>query len=185
MSTLSQFVGSGSTTMPFEQEFFTSGTFTPSAKLLAAGGRVEVLLVGGGGGYYFDGTSSHFGGGGGEVKNKIAIVSGAINVLIGAPGVSGNATNGGNSDFGALITASGGYSGNAAGLLRSKGGPGGGSGGYSVGTSTSEPGQGTNGFSGGGSTASFAAGGNSSGLGSGAGRVLPAQPGYCRVRWYE
>jgi len=47
MSSTSQFFGGKS--LKF-QEFLSSGTFTPSAALLAAGGNVTVLLVGGGSG---------------------------------------------------------------------------------------------------------------------------------------
>jgi hypothetical protein len=49
MSNLSQFMVSGGGKLRF-QEFTSSGTFTPSAALLAKGGYVWVEMAGGGGG---------------------------------------------------------------------------------------------------------------------------------------
>ena len=49
MSVLTDFFPTGGGKLRF-QEFLTSGTFTPSAKLLADGGWVFVQMAGGGGG---------------------------------------------------------------------------------------------------------------------------------------
>ena len=49
MSVLSQFLNSGGGKLRY-QEFLTSGTFTPPADLVAAGGQCWAMLVGGGGG---------------------------------------------------------------------------------------------------------------------------------------
>jgi hypothetical protein len=62
MSVLSQFTGSVKLRY---QEFLSTGTFTPSAKLLANGGQVEVFMVGGGAGGGSSNAGSFTGGGGG------------------------------------------------------------------------------------------------------------------------
>jgi hypothetical protein len=110
------------------EEFLTSGTFTPSAALLAKGGWVWVTLVGAGGG----GSSGDIstpgnnangggGGGGGEVLLRQRVkLSGAETITLGAGGAGGAArtgstaltglagANGGNSTFGSLLLAYGG-----------------------------------------------------------------------------
>jgi len=89
-----------------QQEFKTSGTFTPSPELLAAGGLVTVRCVGGGGGgrgYSINGT----GGDSGMDVTRVVRVTGPITVTIGAGG--GQA--GGATSFGALLSASGGKAG--------------------------------------------------------------------------
>lgn len=98
------------------QEFTTSGTFTPSAALLAAGGQVMIDLRAGGGGYGFN----YYGSGGGNGGNSKHIapytVTGPTAITIGAGGTSssgGNGAAGGSSSFGSLtvIGAGGGQSG--------------------------------------------------------------------------
>lgn len=96
-----------STSGNFKWQLFTSsGTFIPSAELLAKGGNVLVLLVAGGGG----GANASLypygaGGGGGEVKYQPFTVTGNTSVIIGAGGSIAN--NGGNSSFGSLICTGG------------------------------------------------------------------------------
>ena len=71
-----------------QQTFLSSGTFTPSAAHLAAGGWVNLFMVGGGGGGSNGGYA--FGGGGGSVvSNVIVQVAGACTVTIGAGGAGG------------------------------------------------------------------------------------------------
>lgn len=109
------------------QEFLSSGTFTPSATLLANGGQVQVFLVGGGGGgggRAYDRYGG--GGGGGGVKTKILTVSGPTSVTIGAGGAAGQCyaavsgpnsrgANGGTSYFGSFsVEGGGGGGGNVA-----------------------------------------------------------------------
>lgn len=103
------------------QEFNSSGTFTPSAALLAAGGVVQVFLVAGGGGSGGSNGSNPGGaGGGGEVKQCFITLSGAVSVVVGAGGAGGlssyqayqyrpNGGAGGASSFGSLSAAGGGY----------------------------------------------------------------------------
>ncbi|MCX8008273.1 MAG: loricrin-like protein [Patescibacteria group bacterium] len=98
-----------------QQIFTSSGTFTPSARLLALGGWVEVLCVGGGGGGYTDGGNVKTGGGGGAVVRRIVQVTGPVTVTIGAGGTGGtNPTSGGTTSFGSLVSAPGGSAGNNA-----------------------------------------------------------------------
>lgn len=95
-----------------QQVFTSSGTFTPSARLLALGGWVEVLCVGGGGGGYISGNL-RYGGGGGNVARSIVQVTGPVTVTVGAGGTGGsNPTFGGNSSFGSLVVAQGGHAAN-------------------------------------------------------------------------
>ena len=99
MSLLSDFAGGGA---KFRyQEFTASGTFTPSAKLLANGGQVMLDLRGGGGG----GAVSDVGKGGNSKHVAPYTVSGATTVTIGAGGAA-NAT-GGSSVFGTLTVTGG------------------------------------------------------------------------------
>jgi hypothetical protein len=102
--------------IPKQQIFTSSGTFTPSARLLALGGWVEVICVGGGGGGYYPGSGTFMsGGGGGAVVRKIVQVTGNVTVTIGAGGTGGsNPTQGGTTSFGSLVTAIGGYPGGAS-----------------------------------------------------------------------
>ena len=107
MSTLLQF----STGISKRQQIFTSsGTFTPSASLLALGGWVEVLCVGGGGGGYYPGSGTVMtGGGGGAVVRRVVQVTGNVTVTIGAGGTGGSSpTAGGTTSFGSLVSAAGG-----------------------------------------------------------------------------
>jgi len=91
-----------------QQEFKVSGTFTPSAALLAAGGSVTVRCIGGGGG---GGGSSSISGGGssGMDITRVVVVTAPVTVTIGAGG--NPYQDGGNTKFGTLLTALGGKSG--------------------------------------------------------------------------
>lgn len=71
-----------------QQTFLSSGTFTPSAAHLAAGGSVNLFMVGGGGGGAY-GANRTGGGGGSVVSNVIVQVAGACTVAIGAGGAGG------------------------------------------------------------------------------------------------
>ena len=90
MSNLSQFLGGK---VKRSQTFTTSGTFTPSATLLASGGWVEVTAVGGGGGGAVGiiSTNGTFagGGGGGAVVTQTLQLTGATGVQVGAGGSVG------------------------------------------------------------------------------------------------
>lgn len=80
-----------------QQTFLSSGTFTPSAAHLAAGGWVKLFMVGGGGG----GSNGYrcAGGGGGSVVSKVLVqVSGACTVTIGAGGAGGTQLTNSNSN---------------------------------------------------------------------------------------
>lgn len=93
-------------------ELKSSGTITfPKEQ------KIDVFCVGGGGA---GGSSSNMnytkgmggGGGGYTATAKNQSVSGQVEVVIGAGGTAGSTpTNGGNTTFGSLLTASGGYSG--------------------------------------------------------------------------
>jgi len=89
-----------------QQVFKTSGTFTPSQKLLDAGGVVTVRCVGGGGGGGGSGSNKYGGGSSGMDVTRIVIVTGTVTVTIGAGGYAGS--KGGGTSFGTLLTASGG-----------------------------------------------------------------------------
>lgn len=99
-----------------QQEFLSSGTFTPSAELLAKGGWVWVYLVGGGGasGQTYATSSvgpntlgAQGGSGGSQMWFRVK-VTGATTVTVGAGGVS---SPGGDSSFGTLAKVSGGMAG--------------------------------------------------------------------------
>jgi hypothetical protein len=100
------------------QDFTASGTFTPSADLLAKGGVCLVILIGGGGGGSWRNSSNGgaFGGSAGTLRMEEVQVTEAITVTLGAGGL-GATTNlsqglvGGDSTFGALLTAAGGSGG--------------------------------------------------------------------------
>ena len=131
MSNIGQFlssIGGGSGGKLRYQEFTSSGTFTPSATLLANGGQCNLLLVGGGGGggggVSYAGFSGAGGcGGGGGVIIRPITVSAGVSVIIGAggagvAGINGSTTgntgnNGGFSSFGTYV-AGGGQGGIAA-----------------------------------------------------------------------
>ncbi|MCX8008299.1 MAG: hypothetical protein N3A54_01200 [Patescibacteria group bacterium] len=96
-----------------QQIFTSSGTFTPSARLLELGGWVEVICVGGGGGGFDDGSGPRHGGGAGSFVRAIVQVTGAVTVTIGAGGTGGSSpTFGGNTTFGSLVTGAGGHAAN-------------------------------------------------------------------------
>ncbi len=100
MSTYSQFFGGGKLRY---QEFTASGTFTPSATLLANGGQVFLDLRGGGGGGQYVNTGGvqvpMQGGSSKHLTNYT--VTGATTVTIGAGGAYPGGT-GGSSSFGTL-----------------------------------------------------------------------------------
>lgn len=202
-------VGGGGGKTLKQQEFKTSGTFTPSAGLIAQGGNCEVFLVGGGsggGGSTVTGTS--YGGGGGEVKRRVLSgVTTAKTVTIGSGGsgtYNGSGGAGGNSSFGSLLTCAG-----APGAGPRGGGVGSGSGGtggkFSSGpvvVAATTGGAGTDGFAGGGAGAgdtgsgAQVAGGASGGggtygnaaaanSGAGGGTGGSGGSGYCLVTWWE
>lgn len=123
MSNLSQFIGGGKLCT---QEFLASGTFTPSTRLLALGGKVLIEAVGGGasGGVEWSTVTSSAdsgtpGGDAGQYIETIVTVTGPVTVTIGAGGVrasvSYNASAAGNpgsdTTFGSLVTAKGGICG--------------------------------------------------------------------------
>jgi len=92
-----------------QQVFKTSGTFTPSQKLLDAGGVVTVRCVGGGGGGHYYYYSNVRGGSSGMDVTRMVRVAGPVTVTIGAGGHIGS--NGGTTSFGVLLSANGGKSG--------------------------------------------------------------------------
>lgn len=124
MSNLSQFLSSGGGKLRY-QVFTSSGTFTPSAALLANGGQCYVEAIGGGGSGGVQTTSSAApasacGGDAGAYICGLVTVSGAVTVTIGAGGTAvsrsgftdnANGNAGGNTTFGALLTAPGGAGG--------------------------------------------------------------------------
>ena len=72
-----------------QQRFLSSGTFTPSAAHLAAGGWINLFMVGGGGGGSNGYVTSVGGGGGSVISNFIVQLSGTCTVTIGAGGAGG------------------------------------------------------------------------------------------------
>lgn len=120
MSNLSEFIGGGKLCT---QEFLSSGTFTPSTRLLALGGVVLVEAIGGGasGAARWNNSSitveqGASGGDAGQYVEGLVTVTAAVAVTIGAGGVRASAAFGENKDglsggatsFGALLAASGG-----------------------------------------------------------------------------
>lgn len=116
MSNLSEFIGGGGGGKLRFQEFTSSGTFTPSAALLAKGGRVYYELIGGGSsGAIGHSNAAAIGGDAGTYKTGVITLTGAETVTIGAGGaaVSATSTNtagnaGSQSSIGSLATAAGG-----------------------------------------------------------------------------
>jgi len=103
MSNLSSFLGGK---VKKSQVFKATGTFTPSAALLASGGWVDAFMVGAGGGGVNDGPNAFYsgGGGGGVCTSTIQLsTTQTINVTIGAGGSSstssGTLNNGGYSSI--------------------------------------------------------------------------------------
>lgn len=88
MSNLSQFLSSGGGKLRY-QEFTSSGTFTPSAALLANGGECYYELIGGGssGAVSFN-TGHASGGNAGAYKTGVITLTGAVAVTIGAGGAA-------------------------------------------------------------------------------------------------
>ena len=76
-----------SSATPRSQTFLSSGTFTPSAALIIAGGWVKITAVGGGGGA--SGGGSCGGGGGSVVVDYRQVTSTPITITIGAGGPGG------------------------------------------------------------------------------------------------
>lgn len=96
-------IGNGCTIK--QQTFNASGTFWPSAALLARGGWIEVLAVGGGGG---GGGQAGEQGLGGEIVNRMVQISGGVGVTVGDGSTYGWPSAGTSSKFGAYLTAFGG-----------------------------------------------------------------------------
>jgi hypothetical protein len=104
------------------QTFSSSGTYTPTAGTKSV--VVEVQGGGGGGGAcYATGAGQYSigspGAGGGYAKSRLTAGFAGVTVTVGAGGTGGtagtdNATSGGTSSFGALLSATGGAAGSAA-----------------------------------------------------------------------
>lgn len=88
------------------QEFLSTTTFTPSAKLIANGGQCMALVVGGGAGSA-DSAGNRLAGGGGSVRCVPLTITTAQTVTVGAGGTAGGGA-GGASSIGALVSAPGG-----------------------------------------------------------------------------
>jgi len=178
--------------IPKYQDFTSSGTFTPSAALIAAGGRVAYLAVGGG--QRGESNQNARGGAGGQVKWGFATLTGTTGcaVTIGAGGTSdgsngGNTTIAFNSAGGTAITSYGGVGGPrsedgtnfGANMYRGQGGVGGGasSGAFGFGAGGAAQENGTY----------FAAGTSSPGAntGSGSKEGNNAAAGFVRITWFE
>lgn len=202
---------------PKFQEFTASGTFTPSAALMAAGGVILVHLwgAGGGGGKGHNngsyGGTGGAGGGSGEYKRKWITLANnnVITITLGTGGSGSSATDGGNSTFGALITATGGKVGGlgvaVGGSSNNANQPPAGVGSYpgtSYGSITGDQGDGGNGGSavgvgyggnggiGGGNNAGgnggiASGGGGGGGYSSGITNGGNGGAGFCRVEWWE
>lgn len=119
MSNLSQFspFAGGGGKLRY-QEFTGSGTFTPSATLVANGGAVSLLLIGGGqGGGSGSPSIGGYGGNGGQVLYTMATAVSATTVTIGAGGSAGTnsfsgttiGNSGGNTSFGSIVAQGGQY----------------------------------------------------------------------------
>ena len=172
MSNLSDFIGGGGGGELRFQDFTASGTFTPSAALLAKGGQVYYELIGGGSsGAVGYSNAAAIGGDAGVYKTGVITLTGAESVTIGAGGaaVSATATQtagnaGSQSSIGALATAAGGAAPPAP-TLASNGGGGRGAGGIGYFTTDTaytldaRGGVGVNGLAGGGGGAITASNG--------------------------
>ena len=148
--------------------FTSSGTFTVST---AGTAPLEYLIVagGGGGGYVANGFGGGGGGGGGVLAGFLNPVVGSFTVTVGAGGSAGAtpstpATNGGNSQFGALVALGGGRGGNYDSVLGLSGGSGGGSPAPSLVGGFGAFGQGSSGGYGSPGSGAYAAGGGGGAL---------------------
>lgn len=189
MSNISQFIGGGGKLR--YQEFLASGTFTPSAALLANGGQVHVEMAGGGGG----GGSGDSGGGvtasggGSSYWQGVVTVTAPVSVVVGAGGLkptgnTGTGTQGGTTTFGSA-SVDGGYGGGP--YASSCGGAGSGMG-LPGGVSTWSVGTAAGGGFGGGGNGRPDGAPNSGGGGSGSFHYVTAGnggSGFVRVYWYE
>ena len=199
MANLSQFMAGGKLRY---QLFTSSGTFTPSAKLLANGGQVFLEMAGGGGAgaaEYTWGSIYNVGGGGGSSFLKTATtVLAPVTVIIGAGGQAGRSGSdsfglnaiapgdGGNTSFGSVVCYGGrkgaGWRGGASG---SQGQPG--FNGIHVSASFLQDGNG--GGSGGGGAGRLSGEANTGGGGAGANGLSvysgAGGSGYCLVYWFE
>lgn len=126
MSNLSDFIRAGGGKLRY-QEFTSSGTFTPSSRLIANGGQcfVTALAGGGSGGATRLSIATYLsqacGGDAGQFIEGIVTVAAATTVTIGAGGASvattgmtnfnTNGNDGQDTAFGALLTAKGGKGG--------------------------------------------------------------------------
>lgn len=183
MAYLSQFIGGGKLRY---QEFLASGTFTPSAALLANGGQVYVEMAGGGGSGGTSYLGSFGGGGGSSYWCGCVTVSGAVSVVVGAGGAKPvtsptSGSQGGTTSFGYQSVVGGlggiqgegeGGAGSGMGFAGERGGPrpavGGGFGGGGGGRVDGAP-----------NTGGGGAGGQTSGSSGNGGS------GFVRVYWYE
>jgi len=173
--------GGGGITNKF-QEFNASGTFTPPAALISAGGYIEVFLVAGGGctDKWYSGA-----GGGGEVimKTMYLTSTSSISVTIGAGGgvdqVGSSSSFSGASAGGQNITAIGGPANNA---WNNRIGSGFSAFNYSATQTTAGSGVLGYGAGGGSVTGVRQAKANS---GQGAYGSGPGGSGYCLIKWYE
>ena len=198
MANLSQFMAGGKLRY---QLFTTSGTFTPSAKLLANGGQVFLEMAGGGGG----GGAGHIwlgeyiaGGGGGSSFLKTATtVLAPVTVIIGAGGQAGNSGNhagvgavapgdGGNTSFGSIVCYGGRKADQWRGGAAGSQGPPGANGIYVSGSLRQD---GNGGGSGGGGAGRLNGEANTGGGGAGASGMSAISgaggSGYCLVHWFE
>ncbi|WP_265281264.1 hypothetical protein [Verminephrobacter aporrectodeae] len=117
------------------QRFTTSGTFSPSAALLEAGGQVFFEAAGGGGGGGSAGIANGYAiisgaGGGSSKKRGFLTVTGPITIVIGTKGIGGTAStfivglngSGGGSTTIGTVTVAGGKGGRGATYFPSNGG---------------------------------------------------------------
>lgn len=197
MANLSQFMAGGKLRY---QLFTSSGTFTPSTKLLANGGQVFLEMAGGGGGgaaeHTWDGIYNVGGGGGSSFLKTATTVLSPVTVIIGAGGQAGRSGgygigaiapgDGGNTSFGSVVCYGGRKgSGRRGGAAGSQGQPG--SNGIYVSTSFLQDGNG--GGSGGGGAGRLNGEANTGGGGAGANGLSvfsgAGGSGYCLVYWFE
>lgn len=198
MANLSQFMAGGKLRY---QLFTSSGTFTPSAKLLANGGQVFLEMAGGGGAgaaEYTWGSNYNVGGGGGSSFLKTATtILAPVTVIIGAGGQAGRSRDeygvgviapgdGGNTSFGSVVCYGGRKGANRrGGAAGSQGQPG--SNGIYVSPSFLQDGNG--GGSGGGGAGRLNGEANTGGGGAGANGASAYSgaggSGYCLVYWFE